>query len=117
MKETVLLRINTMVKHIDSVMDNAYNLTIEQLEKSEVLLKATCFSIMQIGEMMIQLEKHLGPYYKDLPWADARGMRNRVAHDYTNIDVFDVYETIHKDLIPLKEKFLEIKEDIKNHDC
>ena len=33
-----------------------------------------------------------------LPWSAMRGMRNRIAHGYFDIDMAIVWETVHRDL-------------------
>jgi uncharacterized protein with HEPN domain len=34
----------------------------------------------------------------EIPWADIRGMRNRVAHEYFGIDVNVLWQTVREDL-------------------
>lgn len=112
MDDITLLRIDTLLKHIDQVFEDTKGKTIVNLEKSNLLLRAVCFSVAQIGEMMVQLEKHLSGKYSDLPWSYARSMRNIIVHDYGKTDVEQVYSTICNDLPELKKAFLKIKEDI-----
>ena len=112
MDKKVTLRINSILRHIDNVLRDTNGLTIDGLEKSDLLLRATCFSIAQIGEMMNQLEKSLHDKYNKLPWTEARNMRNFLVHDYGNVDAEQVYTTIHNDLPDLKASFLAIKTTI-----
>ena len=111
-KELVILRIDSLLEHIDLVLNDTKGLSINQLEESSLLLRATCFSIAQIGEIMNQLEKALSVKYDKLPWVGARRMRNVIVHDYNGTDVEQVYKTIHDDLPDLKAAFIEIKKDI-----
>ena len=112
MDSKILLRIDSVLKHIDLVLDDVRNLTAEEIESNSVLLRATCFSVSQIGEIMNKLEKDLKDKYPNLPWLPARNMRNLIIHDYDSADVAQIYSTIHKDLPELKEKFLKIRKDI-----
>lgn len=111
-KELLIYRINSLLEHIDLVFNDTNGLTASDIEKSNLLLRATCFSVAQIGEMMNQLEKELSPKYDRLPWIDARKMRNVIVHDYVGTDVEQVYSTIHNDLPTLKEAFIAIKNDL-----
>ena len=113
MDDKILLRIDSLLSHIDQVLSDTKGVSLEELEKSNLLLRATCFSISQIGEMMNQLEQKLSSKYPDLPWVEARKMRNIIVHDYGSTDVEQVYSTIHNDLIPLKEAFLKLKRELK----
>ena len=112
MVSTTILRIDSLLRHIDKIFDDTKGLTIEDLKKNDLLLRATCFSIAQIGEMMVQLEKELKQKHSSIPWGPARGMRNTIVHDYIDIDVEEVYSTINKDLPLLKASFLEIRKEI-----
>lgn len=113
MDEITLLRIDSLLKHVDQALNDTNGVTLEELRRSNLLLRATCFSIAQIGETMNQLANTLGEKYWNLPWAGARKMRNIVVHDYGNADVEQVYSTIVEDLPNLKTAFLAIKNDVQ----
>ena len=111
-KELLIYRIDSLLEHIDLVVNDTKGLTVSDIEKSNLLLRATCFSVAQIGEMMNQLEKELSPKYDRLPWVEARKMRNIIVHDYVGTDVEQVYSTIQYDLPSLKVAFLAIRNDL-----
>lgn len=112
MDDKTLLRIDSLLKHIDQVLNDTKGMSLEDLANSDLLLRATCFSIAQIGEIMNQLEKALSEKYSNLPWVPARRMRNVIVHDYGGADVKQIYSTIRNDLPTLKESFLAIRTDI-----
>lgn len=107
-----IVRIDSLLKHISLILDDTKNIDVEKLNQKSVLFRATCFSISQVGEMMIQLEKHLINSYPDLPWKSARKMRNIIVHDYGNTDIDQVSSTIKYDLPLLKESFIKIREEL-----
>ena len=111
-KELLIYRIDSLLEHIDLVFNDTNGLSSADIEKSNLLLRATCFSVAQIGEMMVQLEKELSSKYDRLPWVDARKMRNIIVHDYVGTDVEQVYSTIQYDLPSLKAAFLAIRNDL-----
>ena len=115
MDNLLIYRIDSLLEHIDLVLSDTNGLCAKDIKKSSMLLRATCFSISQIGEMMIQLERSLGDKYPDLPWFDARTMRNVIVHDYGGTDIEQVYSTIHNDLPGLKTAFIAIKNDLLNN--
>ena len=116
MDKIVIYRIDSLLEHIDLVLNDTECVSIETFAKSSLLLRATCFSIAQIGERMVQLEKTLSKKYPHLPWDDARGMRNVIVHDYGHADVEEVFSTIHNDLPKLKSEFLLIKEELTKNE-
>ena len=112
MDEKILMKIYSILEHINQVLEDTKDVSLEELRESNLLLRATCFSVAQIGEMMNQLEKALAEKYWNLPWMPARKMRNIIVHDYGGTDVEQVYSTIRNDLPGLKTNFLAIANDI-----
>ena len=99
MDNITLYRINSLLEHVDLVLNDTNGKSIEDFKENSILLRATCFSIAQIGEMLNQLEKALSLKYQNLPWTDSRRMRNIIIHDYGKTDIEQVYSTIRNDLI------------------
>ena len=115
MDKLLIYRIDSLLEHIDLVLKDTNGLSLKDIKKSNLLLRATCFSVAQIGEMMVQLEKLLIEDYPNLPWDGARQMRNIIVHDYGAADLDQVYSTIHNDLPNLKADFINIKNDLLNN--
>ena len=111
MDDKVLLRIDSLLGHIELILKDTKDIDILNLDEDSLLYRATCFSISQIGEKMVQLEKKIGDKYPDLPWMYSRTMRNFIVHDYDNVDKKMVSSTVTIDLPLLKESFLEIRKD------
>ena len=112
MDNITLYRINSLLEHVDLVLNDTNGKSIEDFKENSILLRATCFSIAQIGEMLNQLEKALSLKYQNLPWTDSRRMRNIIIHDYGKTDIEQVYSTIRNDLPNLKVAFITIKNDL-----
>lgn len=109
MDDRTLLRVDTLLKHIEQIFDDTANISIDELENSNLLLRAVCFSMAQVGEMMSQLGEKLGEKYWKLPWYPAKKMRNVIVHDYGGTDVEQVYSTIRNDLPNLRKAFLAVR--------
>lgn len=107
-----LQRINTILKHIETVESDLKGLSLEDFEKSDLLTRATCFSITQIGEQMIKIEDALKEKYPDMPWKYARNMRNLIVHVYNKVKAEVIYVTATEDMQNLKESLLKIRNDL-----
>ena len=46
--------------------------------------------------------------YSDIPWNSIKGMRNRIVHNYENVDLSVLWGTIKESLPELKIKLAEI---------
>jgi uncharacterized protein with HEPN domain len=80
------------------------NVDLQELNGNEVLLDSMLFRMIQISENA----KKLSSEYKDsknkLPWDEMSGLRNRIVHDYGNVDLAIVYETLKYDIPELLEQ-------------
>lgn len=113
MDDIILSRIDSIIKNIDLVLSDTKGIRIEDLDDKSVLLRATCFSISQIGEHMNVLQSKLEDRYPNLPWRGARVMRNFIVHDYGNVDRDYVADTIKNDLPKLRENIVSIRKDFE----
>ena len=114
MDDKALLRINSLLKHIDFVLSEMESVDFQRFNGDELLFRATSFSIVQIGEQMAKLQEKIGGKYPNIPWSMAIKMRNVIVHDYDNVVPEIVYLTVKEDLPSLKEAFLQIKKDYEN---
>lgn len=68
-----------------------------------------------IGESSGKISEELKLIYSDIMWKEMKGFRNRVVHDYVNIDLFMVFDTIKNDLSTLKVQLMDIiKNELSN---
>ena len=114
-KETIVSRIDVINKHIEMIDNDLENKSFEQFKESDLLVRATCFSLVQIGEHLGKLEELLSPHYPNIPWTEARKMRNLIVHVYDNVKAEIIYETVKNDITGLKNNLCKIQDDIKNH--
>ena len=62
--------------------------------------------IIQIGELVTRLSDGFKEQYPDIPWRAIKAMRNIHAHDYDNVDLEVVWNTLNNRVPELKEKLL-----------
>jgi uncharacterized protein with HEPN domain len=62
-----------------------------------------------IGEAANRLPEDFRARHPEIEWRKIIGLRNRIVHDYFNIDVEIVWEIIKKDLPNLKSKLSLIR--------
>ena len=104
--------------YLDKMIDDLYfiikhteDINQEELATNEVLLDSMLFRLIQISESA----KNLSDEYKNLstniPWTSIYGLRNRIVHDYGNVDVSIIYETIKNDIPDLYSKIVSEMEE------
>ena len=99
--EKSILLLQDWNKDLQSVDD--YLLSAEGVKN----LAASCMLIEAIGEAYKKIDNEtngqLLPLYPDIPWRAVKGIRDRIAHGYFEIDADIIYETIKDNLSPLLE--------------
>lgn len=73
----------------------------EEYDKDENLRLAVTHLIQVIGEAAGRVSQPTRAAYPDIPWREITGMRNRIVHDYLNIDEDVVWQVSIADLPPL----------------
>ena len=71
-------------------------MTKETFAKDEVLLDSIFFRLIQISENAAKLSNELKESNSDIPWYAIRGLRNRIVHDYGEIDYTIILNTVKK---------------------
>jgi uncharacterized protein with HEPN domain len=90
---------------------------VEGLEKDDFLAdkrtqQAVILNIVIIGEAATKLLQNHSDFldqHRDLPWRNMKGMRNRVAHGYFDINLDMVWETVQAALPQLLERLPAIR--------
>jgi len=62
-----------------------------------------------IGEATKKVSFELREKYSSIPWLDMAGMRDRLVHDYIDVDMEIVWKTASEDIPKLKELLSQIK--------
>ena len=74
------------------------NVDMEELNANEVLLDSMMFRMIQISENAKRLSVDYKMAHGKIPWSALSGLRNRIVHDYGNVELNIVYETLKKDI-------------------
>lgn len=61
------------------------------------------FRLIQISEAVVKLSDEFKEANQSIPWFAIKGLRNRIVHDYGNVDLTIVYETIKVDIPEVRE--------------
>ena len=81
--------------------------------------QAVILNVVIIGEVATKLLKDHEAFldrHSDVPWRSMKGMRNRVAHGYFDINLDVVWETVQTALPLLLERLPNIRAEAKHDD-
>ena len=105
MKNEDILIIKKMIKYCNDInfLMERFNSDFEKY-KTDISFQYACnMCIIQIGELANRLSDETKESSKNIPWRAIRGMRNLHAHDYENVDLEIVWNTLLKDIPTLRQ--------------
>lgn len=88
---------------LEFISKHMKNVDIEELNVNEILLDSMLFRMIQISENARKLTDDYKRLRGDIPWNALYGLRNRIVHDYGNVDLNIVFETLKNDIPALLE--------------
>ena len=80
------------------IIDHTRGLEQEEFENDEVLVDSVMFRLIQISENSDRLTEIFKLKYNDIPWRAIKGLRNRIVHEYGNVDLSVIYYTVKDDI-------------------
>lgn len=105
------MRVPEYLQHILDAIDRASSyivgMDVEAFEQDTRTQDAVIRSIEIIGEAANKArlaDPDFAARFADVPWDVMYGMRNRIVHDYFEVDLRIVWQTIHRDLPVLRKQ-------------
>ena len=102
--------IKKIVTDLAFVLDHTEVLTQDELENNEILVDSVMFRLIQISENSDKLTDDFKTHFASIPWRAMKGMRNRIVHEYGNVDLAVVYDTVKNDIPELLRELKGILE-------
>ncbi len=102
-KKTDEYYIQKVIDDIEFVIAHAGGLSREEFNQNDVLIDSVMFRLIQVSENSDKLSEAFKTQHMQIPWRALKGMRNRIVHEYGNVDFSVVYDTVQSDLPELLE--------------
>ena len=87
-----------IVKYINEALFYTQGLDFDEFSQDSKTMSATAFALGQIGELAKEISSEIETAYPAIPWKGMRGMRNRIVHDYENVDLAMLWDVVASDL-------------------
>ena len=98
------------VNDIENFVDN---MTYEEFIKDRKTLNAVVRSIEIIGEASKNIPETMKAKYKELPWKQMTGMRDKLIHAYFGVDAETLWKAVKENIPPLKQSIEKMLEDLE----
>lgn len=96
---------------VDDVEVFVGDMSFEEFKKDRKTLNAVVRSIEIIGEASKKLPDSLKAKYKELPWKEMGGMRDKLIHAYFGMDTETIWKTIKENIPSLKKSIQKMLKD------
>lgn len=108
MKPEDKIRIRHMIDAAEEALSFASVSSETEFRENRMIVLSIIKEIEIIGEAASKISEETRSKYKNLPWMDIVGMRNRLIHGYFDIDMKMVWYTVKNDLPSLIKSLKEI---------
>ena len=88
--------IQKIINYIDDVEKYIEGLEAKDFLDDKKTITACSFTVSQIGELSKEITEESQEKYSGIPWKSMKGMRNRIVHDYENVDLSVLWATVKK---------------------
>ena len=105
-KDKIILQ--KILAYVDEVSQYVKGYNFDSFLEDRKTISACSFIISQIGELSKELSEAIQNDNPNIPWISIRGMRNKIVHDYENIDYMVLWGTIETSLPELKRQLAEL---------
>ena len=90
--------INKIITDLRFILAHTRGCSQAQLCTDEVLLDSVMFRLIQISENAGKLTESFRSAHPSIPFRAMKGLRNRIVHEYGNVDLSVIYDTVHDDI-------------------
>jgi uncharacterized protein with HEPN domain len=97
------VRVEDIVDAVRRVLEYTSGMTQDEFYDDQKTIDAVVRNIEIIGEAARHVPDEIQARAPEVPWAQMRGMRNVVIHEYDTVDVEIVWQTVQEDLPSLVE--------------
>ena len=106
--KVIILKI---MSEIDIALNMTYKVDYEEFNIDEMLKRAVCMTVINIGELVKSLSEEFRLEHKEIPWKSIAGFRDIAAHKYQTLNMLDVFHTVEKDFPVLRNNLDKISNE------
>lgn len=95
---------------LEFIVKHTKDVSLKELEANEILVDSVMFRLIQVSENSDKLTDAFKLRYATVPWRAMKGMRNKIVHEYGNVDLSVVFDTVKNDIPELLKELASLWE-------
>ena len=103
-------RIQHILQAIEKIQSCTAGLSCEAFENNWIIVDAVQMNLLVIGEAARHIPEVVISSFSEIPWAEMRGLRNVLAHEYDRVDCDIIWRVIQDELPSLVPKLRQVIE-------
>ncbi len=96
-----------IIDSINRIEEYTLGLSYEEFEENNLITDAVVRNIEIIGEASKNIPVEIQTQFSEIPWQKLRGIRNRIVHDYFDVDRTIIWHIVSEELSLLKKSLLK----------
>jgi uncharacterized protein with HEPN domain len=92
------VRVSDIIEAAERALRYTEALTFEEFAAELRSVDAVSYAIVIMGEAAGHIPDMVTRAAPEVPWAEIRGMRNKVAHEYFGVEMKILWQTVREDL-------------------
>ena len=114
MKREIVDYVRDIVEATKNAMDFVKDLDYSIFEEDTKTVYAVIRALEIIGEACKKVPEEIRNKYRDIPWKEISGMRDKLIHSYFGVNLSLVWRVVKRDLPDLKPKFEKLLRDLES---
>ena len=108
MKKDNSIYLNHILDAIDKIAKYLDGIDYKEFNDNEMMIDVVAREIDIIGEAASNVDKKFQSEHDKIAWSKIIGMRNKIIHDYFDVDIDIIWDTCHNDLQELGDQIIFI---------
>ncbi|MCY7320992.1 MAG: DUF86 domain-containing protein [Phormidesmis sp. CAN_BIN36] len=101
-------RVRDVLDAISEIREFTDEITFEEFQTDRKTIRAVLYDLAIIGEAVRSIPPEIEASHPEIPWDDVRGMRNIVIHEYFQVNLSIIWQTLREDLVLLESSLRQL---------